>query len=109
MEPNTKCRKHVDWEIGGAINKKVGDRYAGLLGVRLPSHPDYGKGKTYNKANYSERFYANIQSGYAVVIDWTENRLELQNAMELAFYKKNNESEKIVNAKIPRLTKNLCQ
>ncbi|WP_431472020.1 TIR domain-containing protein [Nonlabens sp. SCSIO 43208] len=108
LGPKTKCRKHVDWEIGGALNKKVGDRYAGLLGIRLPSHPDYGLGETYNEANYSERFYANIESGYAVVMDWTENRLEFQNAMELAFYKKNNESDKIVNTAIPRLTKNLC-
>ncbi|MEP2058205.1 MAG: TIR domain-containing protein [Maribacter litoralis] len=109
LGPNTQCRKHVDWEIGGALNIKVGDRYAGLLGIRLPSHPDYGLGETYNEANYSERFYANIESGYAVVIDWTENRLEFQNAMELAFYKKNNESDKIENIGIPRLTENLCE
>lgn len=109
LGPNTKCRKHVDWEIGGALNKKVGERYAGLLGIRLPSHPDYGLGATYNNANYPERFKANIDSGYAVVIDWTENRKKLQDAMELAFYKKRNESDKIVNTTIPRLTKNLCE
>lgn len=109
LGPNTKCRKHVDWEIGGALNKKVGDRYAGLLGIRLPSHPDYGLVETYNEANYSDRFYANIESGYAVVIDWTENRLKFQNAMELAFYRKNNDSDKIVNIAIPRLTEDLCE
>lgn len=104
----TKCRKHVDWEIGGALNWKVGDRYAGLLGIRLPSHPDYRLGKTYNVANYSERFMANINSGYAVVIDWTEDRKKFQDAIELA-YSRRNESDKIINSSIPRLTKNLCE
>tara|TARA_R110002051_G_scaffold58469_1_gene107683 strand:- start:970 stop:1749 length:780 start_codon:yes stop_codon:yes gene_type:complete len=108
LGPNTKCRKHVDWEIGGALNIKVGDRYAGLLGIRLPTHPDFGLGKSYNIANYSDRFMANIGSGYAVVIDWTENRKELQDAIELAFSRRS-ESHKIVNASIPRLTENLCE
>lgn len=108
LGPNTKCRKHVDWEIGGALNKKVGERYAGLLGVRLPSHPDYGLGATYDIANYSERFMANISSGYAVVIDWTEDRTKLQDAIELAFSRRS-ESDKIVNASISRLTKDLCK
>lgn len=108
LGPNTQCRKHVDWEIGGALNRKVGDRYAGLLGIRLPSHPDYGLGDTYYEDNYSERFMANIDSGYAVVIDWTENRKKLQDAIELAFSRRS-ESDKIVNAGIPRLTENLCE
>ena len=108
LGPNTKCRKHVDWEIGGALNKKVGERYAGLLGIRLPSHPDYGIGASYDIANYSERLMANIGSGYAVIIDWTENRKELQDAIELAFSRRS-ESDKIVNASVTRLTKNLCE
>ncbi|WP_394906710.1 TIR domain-containing protein [uncultured Mesonia sp.] len=108
LGPKTKCRKHVDWEIGGALNKKVGDRYAGLLGIRLPSHPDYGLGATYSEHYYSERFYANIESGYAVVIDWTEDRKELQDAIELAFSRRS-ELDKIKNLAIPRLTKNLCE
>jgi hypothetical protein len=108
LGPKTKYRKHVDWEIGGALNVKVGDRYAGLLGIRLPSHPDYGIGASYDIANYSERLMANINSGYAVVIDWTENRKELQDAMELAFSRRS-ESDKIVNIGIPRLTENICE
>jgi len=38
---NTKCRKHVDWEIAGAISTRVGGN-SGLLGILLPNHPDYG-------------------------------------------------------------------
>lgn len=33
----------MDWEISGALNYKVGDHYAGLLGIVLPNHPDYEK------------------------------------------------------------------
>jgi hypothetical protein len=33
VSPKTKCRKHVDWEISGALNVKVGDKYSGLLGI----------------------------------------------------------------------------
>lgn len=108
LGPKTKCRKHIDWEIGGALNRKVGERYAGLLGIRLPSHPDFGYANRYTKISYSERFYANIESGYAVVIDWTENRKILQDAIELAFSKRS-DSDKIVNLSISRLTKNLCE
>ena len=41
----TKCRMHVDWEISGALNLKIGDNNAGLLGIILPSHSDYGTKK----------------------------------------------------------------
>ena len=40
--PNTRDRKHVDWEISAALNKKVGG-YSGLMGLLLPTHPDYPK------------------------------------------------------------------
>lgn len=102
---NTKYRKHVDWEISGALNLKVGDRYAGLLGILLPSHPDYGS-LYYNQDNYSKRFYENLKSGYADLIDWTEDRKWLQDAIDSAFSRRER-LDKIVNHTIPRLEKNL--
>lgn len=108
LGPKTKCRKHVDWEIGGALNLKVGERYAGLLGIRLPTHPDFGLGVFYNHQYYSERFMANVDSGYAVMIDWTEDRAVLQDAIESAFSKRS-DSDKIINLSITRLTENLCE
>ena len=102
---NTKHRKHVDWEISGALNYKVGDHCAGLLGVVLPSHPDYNKPKNHlDKSNYPKRFIENYESGYAVMIDWTENRIFMQNAIEKAF-KLRSESGKRRNA-IPQMKKN---
>lgn len=98
----TKHRKHVDWEISGALNYKVGDHYAGLLGVVLPSHPDYKKTKNQRiKSNYPKRFIENYESGYAVMIDWTEDRAYMQNAIEKAF-KLRSESDKRRNA-IPQM------
>ena len=108
LGPNTKCRKHVDWEIGGALNVKVGDRYAGLLGIRLPSHPDYGLGTDFNPDYYPIRFAANLESGYAVLADWSEDRKAMQDLIELAFSRRK-EIDKIKNASIQRLAENSCQ
>lgn len=101
----TKCRKHVDWEISGALNYKVGDHYAGLLGVVLPTHPDYNKpiNQRY-KSNYPKRFIENYETGYAVMIDWTEDRVFMQNAIEKAF-RQRNESDKRRN-NIPQMQRN---
>ena len=108
LGPNTKCRMHVDWEIAGALNKKVGERYAGLLGIRLPSHPDFGIGTDYNPENYPIRLAANLDSGYAVLADWTEGRKAMQDLIELAFYNRS-QSEKIKNAGVKRLAENSCK
>lgn len=98
----TKCRKHVDWEIAGALNYKVGDTYAGLLGLILPGHPDYGTGM----ATYGlmpERLADNFKTGYAVVADWTENRINIQNFIELAFDRRSSASNRRDNTKIKML------
>jgi antiphage defense system Thoeris ThsB-like protein len=108
LGPKTKCRKHIDWEIAGALNVKIGDRYAGLLGIRLPSHPDFGKGTDYNSDNYPIRFAANLDSGYAILADWTEDRKAMQDLIELAFSNRS-QSEKIKNAGILKLAENSCK
>jgi hypothetical protein len=80
----TKCRKHVDWEISGALNRKVGDNYAGLLGLILPNHPDFCT----TKATYDlmpARLADNFKTGYAVIRDYTTDRIKLQNYIEEAF------------------------
>lgn len=100
--PNTKCRKHVDWEISGALDYKVGDHYSGLLGILLPSHPDYGEGKKYSPDNLPRRLAANLQSGYAELYDWTEDRVKLQKRIEAAFGRRR-KSDKIINREIPQM------
>jgi hypothetical protein len=104
--PKTKCRMHVDWEISGALNVKVGDKYAGLLGVLLPTHPDYGTGR-YKNINLPQRLAANLASGYAKIIEWTENRAELQKHIEEAFAAREND-QLIVNAGLLQMEENTC-
>jgi MTH538 TIR-like domain (DUF1863) len=105
--PNTKCRKHIDWEISGALNLKVGDKYAGLLGILLPTHPDFGVDKSVTYANLPARFAANFKSGYAKIIDWTEDRVKMQNMIEETFAGRAND-ELIINAEIAQMAKNAC-
>lgn len=111
LGPKTKCRKHIDWEIYGALDIRVGDKYSGILGIRLPSHPDYNTDYNtdyYNEDAYPERFIENFKSGYAILKDWTEDRYLLQQYIEQSFLNREN-SEKIVNKRILQLTKDLCQ
>ena len=89
--PKTKCRKHSDWEISGALNYKVGDNYSGLLGLKLPSHPDYGTGR-FSYTLQPQRLTDNLKSKYAVIRDFTTDRRKLQEYIELAF--KNREAKK---------------
>jgi hypothetical protein len=104
--PKTKCRKHVDWEIAGALNRKVGDSYAGLIGILLPGHPDYGK-TTYTSSNLPKRLAGNVESGYASIFDWTDDRVTMQKRIESA-YKSRSDQKKLVNKSIPQMVQNLC-
>lgn len=101
---NTKHRKHIDWEISGALNYKVGDKYSGLLGLILPNHPDFGT----DKASYNlmpARLADNFRSEYAVIGDWTDNRVKMQEYIELAFERRNTHSDNIDNTS-KQMTKN---
>ena len=102
----TKCRKHVDWEISGALNLKVGDQYAGILGLILPSHDDYGK-STYSSSNIPERLANNLDSGYAVIQDYTTDRKKIQSYIEMAFKNRTSKSDKRNNSK-PQMKINSC-
>lgn len=105
--PKTKCRKHIDWEISGALNLKVGDAYAGLLGLRLPSHPDYGKNK-FTSSAYPPRLVDNYQSGYAIVRDYTTDRKKIQEYLELAFANRKAAASKRINSR-PQMQRNTCE
>lgn len=102
----TKCRKHVDWEISGALNQKVGDQYAGLLGLLLPTHIDYGK-DTYSTSNIPARLADNLNSGYAIIQDYTLDRKKIQSYIEMAFKNRTSKPEKRNNSK-PQMKLNTC-
>lgn len=102
----TKCRKHVDWEIAGAISTRIGGN-SGLIGILLPTHPDYCS-DGYHANNLPDRLAANLKSGYAKLYNWTEDRVKLQAWMEDAFVSKN-DTDKIVNNTISQMTENVCE
>lgn len=105
--PKTKCRKHVDWEISGALNLKVGDSNAGLLGIILPSHPDFGTGKhTYDLL--PARLSDNLKTGYAIIKDWTDDRVKMQGYIEEAFEKRSSMADKRTNSRI-QMDKDTCE
>lgn len=102
--PNTKHRKHIDWEISGALNLKVGDKYSGILALKLPNHPNYGTGK-HNYNLLPDRLSDNLRTEYAIIRDWTEDRVKMQEYIELAFEKRNTHSDKIDNT-LKQMTQN---
>jgi len=93
--PKTYCRKHVDWEISAALNKKVGG-YSGLLGLCLPEHPDFGRDK-YNADIVPLRLVDNMKSGYAKFFDWTTDESTIKKRIEEAFQNRINKADKIEN------------
>jgi hypothetical protein len=102
----TKCRKHVDWEISGGLNRKVGDNYAGILGLILPNHPDFGTTKaTYDLMPY--RLADNFKTNYAVIRDYTTDRIKLQGYIEEAFKNRTSKFNDRVNSRI-QMQRNTC-
>ncbi len=97
--PNTMHRKHVDWEISGALNLKVGDKCSGILGIKLPSHPDYGTGNHHYNL-LPQRLSDNLKTNYAIIRDWTDDRVKMQEYIELAFEKRTLNFENRVNSRI---------
>jgi hypothetical protein len=105
--PKTKCRMHVDWEISGALNLKVGDSNAGLLGIKLPGHPDFGTGK-HNYDLLPARLSDNLKTGYAIIRDWTDDRVKMQSYIEEAFANRTAMADKRTNSRI-QMDKGTCE
>jgi hypothetical protein len=101
---NTKHRKHIDWEISGALNIKVGEKCAGILGLILPSHPDFGRGK-HKYSNLPGRLADNSKSGFALIRDWTDDRIKLQEYLEEVFNRRTTHYENRDNSRI-QMTEN---
>lgn len=105
--PKTLYRKHVDWEISAALNKKVGG-YSGLIGILLPTFPLTIDGK-YNFDDIPARLADNVKSEYAKVYTWNyflSNESFLLHAIEDAYNARIKRSDKIDNNRI-QLKRNL--
>ena len=65
-------RKHVDWEISASLTDTRKNDRCGLLGLRLPYHPD-SKNEEYNPRFIPPRLWDNCQGQdpYAMVHRWS--------------------------------------
>lgn len=81
---HTWQRKHVDWEISTSTRNTKNSLRSGLLGIILPSHPDYQTGK-YTPRIIPEKLYNNIECKYAKIYNWTENTNQIEHWIQVAF------------------------
>jgi len=98
--PKTYCRKHVDWEISAALNKKVGG-YSGLLGILLPEFQLTPDGE-YNYDDIPLRLADNVKAGYAKVYLWNwvcADESSIKTAVEEAFQARIDKADKIDNSR----------
>ena len=89
--PCTWQRKHVDWEIASSLRATRLNSRCGLLGILLPTHPDYDR-KTLNLRRIPPRLVDNCGESdpYAVVYRWPRYRAErrLREWIERAFVRR---------------------
>jgi hypothetical protein len=67
--PNTKKRKHVDWEISGTLDSRLNSP-AGLVGILLPEFP-FKSREAYGYDDLPQRLADNVRSGFARVYFWS--------------------------------------
>ena len=83
-----KCtwqRKHVDWEIGSSLRDTEYNPRCGLLGILLPTHPNYNT-KTYSKYLVPPRLADNCGSNsYARMYAWSDSARQVQDWIHEAF------------------------
>ncbi|MDE0396257.1 MAG: TIR domain-containing protein [Candidatus Poribacteria bacterium] len=87
-----KCtwrRKYVDWEIGSSLRDTEYNPRCGLLGIFLPTHPDYKKEK-YRPWLMPPRLAENCvgRDPYAKLYDWSQNTLWVQRWIHRAFLRR---------------------
>ena len=80
-------RKHVDWEISSSIRQTKHSPRSGLLGLILPSHPDYGR-DTFDPGRVPARLAANLECGYAAIYDWSNSAEKVQDRVHDAYLHK---------------------
>jgi MTH538 TIR-like domain (DUF1863) len=84
--PETWKRKHVDWEISSSIRHTLRNSRCGLLGILLPTYPDYNSvKKTYESKTVPPRLFRNIECGYATIHAWSEDHREVRYWIHEAF------------------------
>ena len=99
--PRTWQRKHVDWEIHSSLRDTDYNRRCGLLGILLPEHPNFQK-REYNPRLIPPRLARNCGAdvSYAVIYDWTRNVANVQNWIQRAFQRRNQQPDPDTNLQL---------
>ena len=78
-------RKHVDWEIGSSLRDTRRNSRCGLLGILLPTHPDYYR-DSYTSNLIPPRLADNCgEDSYAAIYDWTDKAYSIRKWIDQAF------------------------
>jgi hypothetical protein len=81
-------RKHVDWEISSSIRDTALSPRSGLMGILLPTHPDYLK-ETFNRYTMPPRLFDNVNCKFSKVYKWNTNPSSIQSWIHEAFENRN--------------------
>ncbi len=90
---NTKKRKHVDWEISGALDKKLSG-YSGLIGILLPEISLSSEGN-YSYSDIPSRLADNVKTKYAKIYTWNwlcSDSNRVKEAIDDAFNQRTNDN-----------------
>ena len=101
--PNTRKRKHVDWEISAGLSKNV-NGCSGLVGILLPELPMIGS--EYRVSDMPGRILDNYYSGYAKLYSWDVAIHNFDAIIEQAFNDRIALKDKVNNSR-PQMQLNL--
>lgn len=69
-------RKHVDWEISASIRDTAKSPRSGLVGIIVPTHPEYRNPDGYSAYSFAKMYW------------WTEDQQTLQRMVHEAYLQK---------------------
>lgn len=104
LGPNTKKRKHVDWEIYAGLRASVNGS-SGLVGIILPEFSKTPDGICLY-SDMPKRFADNVRTGYAKIYEWEYARTHFIEIVEAAFYNRISLKQRIDNS-APQMQRNL--
>lgn len=96
--PNTKHRKHVDWEIYAGLRDSINGS-SGLVGIMLPEMRIADDGGWYY-ADMPGRLADNVRSGYAAVYSWEYAKSHFYEIVDEAFKNRITLKDKKDNSRI---------
>lgn len=96
--PNTRKRKHVDWEIYAGLRTSINGN-AGLIGVLLPEFP-LSSNNSYMYSDLPGRLADNVKTGYADIYTWNDFISSFCSIIDNAFSNRISRRSKIDNSRI---------